>query len=194
MSQTTLNRITVKQKPGTEKFISNGANTQIFLDGAPLKGVTFLKFEFKPAKPTKIVLEMFANVDEIDGHYELGQYSPVTKSEPVDKTQEIVNALLLGGLVYAPRESGKTTALARILQQDPTAVVFCDNTAQREALLAANSSNLSYESRVFMNTDHGRAKHRWDHEPKGRVYIDELAPGVVYPEWYAAVTSRVAII
>ena len=82
MSQTTLNRITVKQKPGTEKFISNGANTQIFLDGAPLKGVTFLKFEFKPAKPTKIVLEMFANVDEIDGHYELGQYSPVTKSEP----------------------------------------------------------------------------------------------------------------
>lgn len=88
MSQTKLNRITVKQRPGTEGVISNGGNTQIFLDGEPLKGVTFLKFEFKVAKPTKIHLEMFANVDEIDGHYELGQYSPVRKSEPEIETEQ----------------------------------------------------------------------------------------------------------
>lgn len=193
MSQTKLNRITVKQKPGTEGFISNGGNTQIFLDDAPLKGVTFLKFEFKPAKPTKIVLEMFAQVDEIDGHYELGQYSLI-KSEPADKTQEIVDALLRGGLVFAPRDSGKTAALARILQQDSTAVVFCDTEGQREALLNANNSNLSYDDRVFMNTATSREKFALGRSHIAKVYIDEFEPGMVYPEWCAAVTSRVTVI
>lgn len=194
MSQTTLNRITVKQRPGTEKFISNGANTQIFLDGAPLKGVTFLKFEFKPAKRTKIVLEMFANVDEIDGHYELGEHSRVTNSEPVDKTQEIMDALLKGGLVYAPRDSGKTLALARILQQDVTAVVFCDTEEQRKELIGFDTfDGRSFKPRVFLNTDHGRAQHRWG-RTFGPVYIDEWLPGLQYPEFHAAVTSRVSVI
>lgn len=194
MSQTKsqLHSLKVRQKPDSGS-VSTGANTEVFLDGQPLKGLTFLKFEFKATKVTKVQMEILAKVDEIDGSFAIGSLYP-SNSEPVDKTQEIVDALLNGGLVFAPRESGKTTALARILQQDSTAVVFCDTQGQREALLKANNSNLSYENRIFMNTDHGRARHRWDHDRGGRVYIYEWLPGLQYPTFHAAITPHVSVI
>ena len=71
MSQTKLHSIKVRQKPGTEGKLSTGINTEIFLDGMPLRGVSFLKFEFKPSKPTKIQLEVLAHVEEIEGNHEI---------------------------------------------------------------------------------------------------------------------------
>jgi hypothetical protein len=56
-----VSKLTVRNKaPGT---ISTGANTEVLLDGQPLKGVSFLKFEFKPAKVIKVVLEMYCEVE-----------------------------------------------------------------------------------------------------------------------------------
>jgi len=65
MSQTKANphKLSVRQKaPG----ISVGANTKVELDGKPLKYVKFLKLEFHSARVTKVTLEMFVEVEEID--------------------------------------------------------------------------------------------------------------------------------
>jgi len=64
MGQTKPHKLTVKSKaPGT---ISTGANTEILLDGKPLKLVKFLKLEFHSKRVTKVQLEMYVDIEEID--------------------------------------------------------------------------------------------------------------------------------
>lgn len=65
MSQTVnkgaVSKLTVRNKaPGT---ISTGANTEVLLDGKPLKGVSFLKIEIKPKNVTKVTMEMYCEVE-----------------------------------------------------------------------------------------------------------------------------------
>lgn len=56
-----VHKLTVKNKnPGS---ISTGANTQVELDGQPLKGVRFLKIECKPASVVKVTMELYAEVE-----------------------------------------------------------------------------------------------------------------------------------
>lgn len=69
MSQTVKkgvpHKILVRNKnPGT---ISTGMNTEVFLDGKPLKGVTFIKFEVKPKGVAKVTIECIADIEfEVD--------------------------------------------------------------------------------------------------------------------------------
>lgn len=44
-------------------ILSHGANTEVLLDGQPLKGVTFLKLEYKPTKLTKVTIEMYVRAE-----------------------------------------------------------------------------------------------------------------------------------
>lgn len=58
-----LHKITVRNRPGSEDRTTTGANTQVLLDGVPLKGASFFKFEVKAAKVAKVTIEMYAIVD-----------------------------------------------------------------------------------------------------------------------------------
>jgi hypothetical protein len=87
MSQTTkpnLHKLTIRQREEAGGRASTGGNTQVFLDDQPLKGVTFLKLEFKAGRVTKILMEMIAEIGEIEGKYiELGTYFGEKSSENV---------------------------------------------------------------------------------------------------------------
>lgn len=66
MSQTTKSnppklRIT-QRAPG----VSTGSKTSVELDGKPLPYIKFLKLEFHAAKTTKVTMEMYVEVDEIE--------------------------------------------------------------------------------------------------------------------------------
>ena len=64
MSQTKLHKLTIRNKePGQ---ISKGANTEILLDGKPLKMVKFLKLEFHPRRLTKVQLEMYVDLEDVE--------------------------------------------------------------------------------------------------------------------------------
>lgn len=61
-------KILVKNRnPGT---MSVGANTIVLLDGKPIKYCTFFKMEVKPKSLTKVIIEMYADV-EFEGEVEL---------------------------------------------------------------------------------------------------------------------------
>ncbi len=65
MSQTTKpHKLTIKSKNPEE--ISTGANTEVLLDGKPLKLVKFMKLEFHSRRITKVQIEMFVDLDQID--------------------------------------------------------------------------------------------------------------------------------
>lgn len=64
MSQTKLHKLTIKSKEPGE--VSKGANTEVYLDGKPLKMVRFLKLEFHARRVTKVQLEMFVDLDEVE--------------------------------------------------------------------------------------------------------------------------------
>ena len=67
-------KILVKNRnPGT---ISSGANTEVYINGQKVNGVSYLKLEFKPAKLTKIVLEMYAEVEIEDLDIEFTNQTP----------------------------------------------------------------------------------------------------------------------
>jgi hypothetical protein len=68
-------KLSIKNKqPGT---LSTGANTLIELDGKPLRGVTFLKLECKPANVVKVTMEMYAEVEaEIDTQFSHTMINP----------------------------------------------------------------------------------------------------------------------
>jgi len=64
MSQTAkVSKLTIRNRPGTEGRISTGSNTEVLLDGTPIRGASFVKIECKAAKVTKVVIEMFAEVE-----------------------------------------------------------------------------------------------------------------------------------
>lgn len=88
MSQTkpALSKIHISNKNPGE--ISTGANTQIEIDGNPLKGVTYLKIEVKPGKVAKITMEMVVSIDdiELDADMKLvGQKHPVKLVQTISK-------------------------------------------------------------------------------------------------------------
>ncbi|NJO49790.1 MAG: hypothetical protein HC840_10465 [Leptolyngbyaceae cyanobacterium RM2_2_4] len=66
MSQTKLHKLSVKQRPDAAGKISTGANTQVFLDDKPLNGVKFLKAEFHARRLTKVLIEMYVELGEIE--------------------------------------------------------------------------------------------------------------------------------
>lgn len=66
-------KIEIRQKEGSEDQIMTGANTQILLDGKPLKGVTGVKFEVNARGVAKVTLEMYANVKVIGNIEDLTQ-------------------------------------------------------------------------------------------------------------------------
>lgn len=54
-------KLSIKNKnPGS---ISTGANTEVYLDGERLNGVSFIKLEFKSHKITKVLLEMYVEAE-----------------------------------------------------------------------------------------------------------------------------------
>ncbi len=81
MSQAKLkmHKLTIKSKAPGE--ISVGANTQILLDDKPLKGVKFLKIEFHSRKVTKVQIEMFVDLDNIEVFPNLENYDTEMVSE-----------------------------------------------------------------------------------------------------------------
>lgn len=81
-------KLVIRNKaPGT---LSSGANTEVLLDGKPLKSVSFLKVEVKPAKMTKVTLEMYCDV-ELEADVEM---------EPVQEIEDPTNYTLIGDTVY----------------------------------------------------------------------------------------------
>ena len=107
-----------------------------------------------------------------------------------DLKDSIKAALKLGGLVIAPRTSGKTRALREILCEDPNAIVFTDNSVQKEHLIEKHPA---LRKRVFINSRTSRTKIAWI-DPLFKVYIDEYTPGNDYPNFFAAVTSRAKVL
>jgi hypothetical protein len=74
MSQTVkqgaISKLCIKNRaPGT---ISTGANTEVTLDGQPVRGVTFLKIEVKPKNILKVTMEMYCEV-EVEADVQLEQ-------------------------------------------------------------------------------------------------------------------------
>lgn len=55
--------LTIRNKPGTEGRVTTGANVQVELDGKKIPMLSFLKFELKPAKVAKVVMEMYVQLD-----------------------------------------------------------------------------------------------------------------------------------
>lgn len=71
MSQSKVQKITIRNRPGAEGKITSGGNTQVLLDGVPIRGATFVKFEVHAAKLAKVTVEMFAEVEmEIEAELE----------------------------------------------------------------------------------------------------------------------------
>jgi hypothetical protein len=60
--QAKLHKLQIKNKQNAEGQISKGANMEVLIDGQPLKGVTFIKFEVKACKVAKVMIEMLADV------------------------------------------------------------------------------------------------------------------------------------
>lgn len=83
-----VHKLQIKQRAGTEDQISTGMNTQVLLDGKPLKA-SFVKIEASARKVTKVLLEIYATV-EADLNVVLDPKSMETRSvEPKDKIVKI---------------------------------------------------------------------------------------------------------
>lgn len=64
MSQTNkVHKLQVRNRPEADGKISVGARMEVLLDGQPLRGVTFFKFEVSAKKVAKVQFEMLAEVD-----------------------------------------------------------------------------------------------------------------------------------
>lgn len=70
MSQSKCNKITIRNRPGTEGHVSKGGNMQVLLDGKPIGGAYFVKFEVHAKKVAKVTIEMYAEV-ELEADFEL---------------------------------------------------------------------------------------------------------------------------
>lgn len=71
-----VHKLTIRNKPGTEGQPTRGMNTDIFLDGKPLRGASFIKFEVGAKKMAKVMIELYAEV-EVDATVILGDPAPV---------------------------------------------------------------------------------------------------------------------
>lgn len=77
---TNIPKLTIKNK---REGVSTGANTQILLNGKPLNGVNFLKLEFHPRRVTKVLIEMYVEVEQIETEtaLELTDVKPITTGD-----------------------------------------------------------------------------------------------------------------
>lgn len=203
-----VHKIEVRNRAGGEGKLTTGANTEILLDGKPLQGITFFKFEAKPSKIAKVCIEMVAEVGiDLNAKLNLSDPKPtefVAEGKPlelytlsshgaliaeVEKYKQIKAALLLGGMVYSDRASGKSRTIAEILKEDLNTVVICDTVSQRD-FIRKYAPGVS-KDRILINSVYSR-----DHikAMNSKVFIDEYNPQNMYPPFFAAVTSRVAII
>lgn len=57
-----IHKIEVRQREGSEGQIMTGGNTQLFIDGKPLKGVKSFKLEVVAGEIATIAVEMYAEV------------------------------------------------------------------------------------------------------------------------------------
>jgi hypothetical protein len=73
-----FHKIQIKQREDCSD-IMNGRNTQIFLDGQPLKGVTKAKFEVSGNTMGKLTLEILGSF-EIEGTFVKGKNLKKTKA------------------------------------------------------------------------------------------------------------------
>jgi hypothetical protein len=203
-----VHKIEVRNREGGEGKLTTGALTQVLLDGQPLRGVTFFKFEVKPSKIAKVQIEMVAEVgvdintelnlsepkptefivdDQPMELYTLSSYYPTDTKK--DKHLEIKAALLQGGIVYAERASGKSRAIAEILKDDINTVVICDNVAQKGAIQRYALGVA--KTRIKLNNP----KSLSDIPPGSKIFIDEYNPRQYsYPPFFAAATSCVSIV
>ena len=72
MSQSKPSKLSIRNRAGAEDALSVGANMIVLLDGVPVKGCTFVKFEVKAKGLAKVYLEMYATV-EVDANVEVQQ-------------------------------------------------------------------------------------------------------------------------
>lgn len=99
-----MSKLVIRNCPGSEGQLSKGANMEVLLDGKPIKGATFVKFEVKAAKLAKVVIELYAEV-EIEAEVELVKPKKV-------KT--------------VGQSNGKTVAIYELGNYSPGAVVYKD--------------------------------------------------------------------
>lgn len=70
MSQTKMQKLSIRNRKDEEGKLSKGANMIVELDGVPVRGATFVKFEVKAGGIAKVMIEMFAEV-EVEANVEL---------------------------------------------------------------------------------------------------------------------------
>jgi hypothetical protein len=58
-----IHKIQVRNKPGAKGKITVGANTEVLLDGKPLKGAKSIKIQIQAKKVAKVVIELYAEVE-----------------------------------------------------------------------------------------------------------------------------------
>jgi hypothetical protein len=58
-----VHKLTIRNRSDRQGAISTGANTEVLLDGQPMKGVSSVKIECKALDVTKVTIEMYAEVD-----------------------------------------------------------------------------------------------------------------------------------
>ena len=63
------------KNPGT---MSVGANTEVLLDGKILPGVKRLSLDIEAGGLASVKIEMVVDIEEIDGHFEIGTYEKQT--------------------------------------------------------------------------------------------------------------------
>jgi hypothetical protein len=97
-----VQKITVRNRPGAEGQLTVGANTQVLLDGVPIRGASFIKIEIGAKKMAKVNIELFAEV-EIEANVEL---NPPKVKKIVGKTTQ-----------------GKPLAIHTMTNYEPVAIV-----------------------------------------------------------------------
>lgn len=75
MTQPKIHKIKVINKQESQGRVTSGPNTQIFIDGEPLKLAKSFKFEVEAGSVAKCTIELYAEV-EMDFTVELDQSEP----------------------------------------------------------------------------------------------------------------------
>lgn len=75
MTQTKPHKIQIRNREDQEDLITKGMNTQILLDGEPLKFCKSFKFEVEAGGMAKVTLEMYTTVEmDIASELEKSEY------------------------------------------------------------------------------------------------------------------------
>lgn len=81
-----MDKLSIKQKEEAKGKAMTGANTQVTLNGKPLRGCTGIKFEVQAASVAKVTIEMIAEVD-IEGEFTIGQITKTHKEDLEDQDE-----------------------------------------------------------------------------------------------------------